>query len=160
VPLSQLAQARFVWEPGVVWRYGRQWAITVQSDVADGIQGPTVSMQIEPKLTALHDYPQFGDIDLIVLAGFVRGLVQGEKAELAGLQYSLFHRRANLCTHVCNVCFFIVASPLTRHSRGGWREPSGFFGASNDTGFPPNPAGMTERKINAREKYCKNMCID
>jgi multidrug efflux pump subunit AcrB len=54
VPLSQLAQARFVWEPGVVWRYGRQWAITVQSDVADGIQGPTVSMQIEPKLTALR----------------------------------------------------------------------------------------------------------
>jgi multidrug efflux pump subunit AcrB len=29
----------FVWEPGVVWREGRDWAITVQSDVADNIQG-------------------------------------------------------------------------------------------------------------------------
>jgi multidrug efflux pump len=55
VPISQLARARFVWEPGVVWREGREWAITVQSDVADNIQGPTVSGQIEPKLKALRD---------------------------------------------------------------------------------------------------------
>ena len=47
VPLSQLATPRFVWEPGVVWREGRDWAITVQSDVVDGIQGPTVSAQID-----------------------------------------------------------------------------------------------------------------
>ncbi|CAN7499975.1 efflux RND transporter permease subunit [Duganella sp. LjRoot269] len=55
VPISQLARAHFVWEPGVVWREGREWAITVQSDVADNIQGPTVSGQIEPKLKALRD---------------------------------------------------------------------------------------------------------
>jgi multidrug efflux pump len=36
-------RADFVWEPGVVWREGREWAIMVQSDVVDGIQGPTVS---------------------------------------------------------------------------------------------------------------------
>ncbi|HCN90125.1 MAG TPA: multidrug transporter AcrB, partial [Oxalobacteraceae bacterium] len=54
VPLSQLAQAHFVWEPGVVWREGREWAITVQSDVSDGIQGPTVSSQINPKLDRLR----------------------------------------------------------------------------------------------------------
>ncbi len=54
VPLSQLATPRFVWEPGVIWRYGREWAITVQSDVADGIQGPTVSMQIDPQLNDLR----------------------------------------------------------------------------------------------------------
>jgi multidrug efflux pump len=50
VPLSQLARVSMAWEPGVVWREGREWAITVQSDVADGIQGPTVSSQILPKL--------------------------------------------------------------------------------------------------------------
>jgi multidrug efflux pump subunit AcrB len=55
VPLSQLATPRFVWEPGVVWREGREWAITVQSDVVDGIQGPTVSSQIDPLLDALRD---------------------------------------------------------------------------------------------------------
>jgi multidrug efflux pump len=54
VPLSQLATPRFVWEPGVVWREGREWAITVQSDVVDGIQGPTVSSQIDPLLDALR----------------------------------------------------------------------------------------------------------
>jgi multidrug efflux pump subunit AcrB len=54
IPLSQLASPRFVWEPGVVWRQGRQWAITVQADVADGIQGPTVSGQIDPKLDSLR----------------------------------------------------------------------------------------------------------
>lgn len=54
VPLSQLARAQFVWEPGVIWREGRQWAVTVQSDVADGIQGPTVSGQLNPKLDALR----------------------------------------------------------------------------------------------------------
>jgi multidrug efflux pump subunit AcrB len=55
VTISQLARAHFVWEPGVVWREGRDWAITVQSDVADNIQGPTVSGQIDPQLKALRD---------------------------------------------------------------------------------------------------------
>jgi multidrug efflux pump subunit AcrB len=54
VPISQLARAHFVWEPGVVWREGREWAITVQSDVSDGIQGPTVSAQVNDKLGALR----------------------------------------------------------------------------------------------------------
>jgi multidrug efflux pump len=50
IPVSQVARIHFVWEPGVVWREGREWAITVQSDVVDGIQGPTVTAQILPKL--------------------------------------------------------------------------------------------------------------
>jgi multidrug efflux pump subunit AcrB len=54
VTISQLARAHFVWEPGVVWREGREWAITVQADVGDHIQGPTVSSQIEPELKALR----------------------------------------------------------------------------------------------------------
>jgi len=54
VPISQLARAHFVWEPGVVWRQGRDWAITVQSDVGDNIQGPTVSSQIDPQLDKLR----------------------------------------------------------------------------------------------------------
>jgi multidrug efflux pump subunit AcrB len=54
VPLSQLARIEFVWEPGVVWREGREWAIMVQSDVVEGIQGPTVSTQVGQKLDALR----------------------------------------------------------------------------------------------------------
>jgi len=54
VPISQLARVHFVWEPGVVWREGREWAITVQADVVEGVQGPTVSGQINPKLEELR----------------------------------------------------------------------------------------------------------
>jgi multidrug efflux pump subunit AcrB len=54
VTVSQIARPHFVWEPGVVWREGREWAITVQSDVVDGIQGPTVSSQINPQLDKLR----------------------------------------------------------------------------------------------------------
>ncbi|HEU4621828.1 MAG TPA: efflux RND transporter permease subunit, partial [Burkholderiaceae bacterium] len=54
VPMSQLARAQLVWEPGVLWRENRDWAITVQSDVVDGVQGPTVTMQIDPKLNDLR----------------------------------------------------------------------------------------------------------
>jgi multidrug efflux pump len=54
VTISQIARAHFVWEPGVVWREGREWAITAQCDVVDGIQGPTVSGQISDKLGALR----------------------------------------------------------------------------------------------------------
>ncbi|MDB5838836.1 MAG: efflux transporter permease subunit [Herminiimonas sp.] len=54
VPVSQVARPHFVWEPGVVWREGREWAITVQSDVVDGIQGPTVSSQLNPQLDRLR----------------------------------------------------------------------------------------------------------
>jgi multidrug efflux pump len=54
VTISQIARPHFVWEPGVVWRQGREWAITVQSDVVDGIQGPTVSTQVMEKLAPLQ----------------------------------------------------------------------------------------------------------
>ncbi len=54
IPLSQIVRAQFVWEPGIIWRENREWAITVQSDVVDGIQGPTVSSQIEPKLAEIR----------------------------------------------------------------------------------------------------------
>jgi len=46
VPLSQLVRAEFGWEPGVIWRQNRNYAITVQSEVKDGIQGPTVTAQV------------------------------------------------------------------------------------------------------------------
>jgi len=54
VTLSQVARIEFVWEPGVVFREGREWAIMVQSDVVDGIQGPTVSSQVGDKLAGLR----------------------------------------------------------------------------------------------------------
>ena len=54
VPVGQVARVAFVWEPGVVWREGREWAIMVQSDVVEGIQGPTVTAQVDQKLAAIR----------------------------------------------------------------------------------------------------------
>jgi multidrug efflux pump subunit AcrB len=48
VPLSQIAKAEFAWEPGVLWREGRDYAATVQGDIVDGVQGATVTAQIDP----------------------------------------------------------------------------------------------------------------
>ena len=54
VPIGQVARVQFVWEPGVVWREGREWAIMVQSDVVAGIQGPTVTTQVDQKLADIR----------------------------------------------------------------------------------------------------------
>ncbi|XYJ08590.1 efflux RND transporter permease subunit [Telluria sp. B2] len=54
VTIGQVARVEFVWEPGVIWREGREWAIMVQSDVVPGIQGPTVSGQVGEKLAELR----------------------------------------------------------------------------------------------------------
>ena len=90
VPLSQLARARFVWEPGVVWREGRQWAVTVQSDVADGIQGPTVSGQINPQLDQLR-----------------AGLPAGYKIDLAGAAADSGKAQESIAANVPLVIFII-----------------------------------------------------
>src|SRR5690606_22830810 len=52
-PLTQLAQASFVWEPGVLWRETRDHAATVQRDIVEGLQGATVTEQIDPQLDAI-----------------------------------------------------------------------------------------------------------
>lgn len=90
VPLSQLAHISMVWEPGVVWREGREWAVTVQSDVVDGIQGPTVSSQISPKL------------DLIRAS-----LLPGYKIELAGAAADSGKAQASIAANVPLVIFII-----------------------------------------------------
>ncbi|AXW62000.1 multidrug transporter AcrB [Ralstonia solanacearum] len=54
VPLTQVARVGFAWEPGVIWRENRDYGITVQSDVVDGVQGPTVTEQINPLLDKIR----------------------------------------------------------------------------------------------------------
>jgi multidrug efflux pump subunit AcrB len=54
IPLSQIAHWEQGWEPGVLWRDARKYAITVQGDVIEGVQGATVSMALWPKLQALQ----------------------------------------------------------------------------------------------------------
>jgi multidrug efflux pump subunit AcrB len=90
VPLSQLARVTLAWEPGVVWREGREWAVTVQCDVVDGIQGPTVSSQIDPKLDAIR-----------------ASLLPGYKIELAGAAADSGKAQESIAANVPLVIFII-----------------------------------------------------
>lgn len=90
VTISQIARPQFIWEPGVVWREGREWAITVQSDVVDGIQGPTVSSQISPKLDKLR-----------------ANLPAGYKIELAGTAEGSDIAQQSIAANVPLVIFII-----------------------------------------------------
>ena len=54
IPIGQIVRSRFDWEPGVLWRQGRDYAATVQGDVVEGLQGATVTAQIDPLFAPLR----------------------------------------------------------------------------------------------------------
>jgi multidrug efflux pump subunit AcrB len=56
VPLTRLAKVRFDWELGVMWREGRDFAVTVQGSVVEGVQGPTVTTELRPALQQLQSF--------------------------------------------------------------------------------------------------------
>ena len=53
VPFSQFGKAAPNFEPGVLWRRDRQWAITIQGEVTPGVQSPDVAMAIDAQLTEI-----------------------------------------------------------------------------------------------------------
>ena len=53
VPLSQVARVQPGFEEPVLWRRNRDMALTVRSDVVDGVQGPFATAQIRPTLTSI-----------------------------------------------------------------------------------------------------------
>jgi len=55
VPLSQLARIEPAFEEPVLWRRNRDMALTVRSDVVDGVQGPYATAQIRPSLQPIVD---------------------------------------------------------------------------------------------------------
>src|SRR6202030_1060278 len=54
VPLSQIAQVDFSHEEPILWRINRDMAITVRSDVIDGVQPPDVTNAVWPKLASIR----------------------------------------------------------------------------------------------------------
>ena len=54
VPFSQFGKARPMFEPGVIWRYSRLPAVTIQAETAPGKQAPDVTNAINPQLDALR----------------------------------------------------------------------------------------------------------
>jgi multidrug efflux pump subunit AcrB len=88
IPLSQIASSEFAWEPGVIWRENRDFAVTVQGDVVDGVQGPTVTAQLWPELQRLRSRMPAG-YD-VVIAGAVAESSKGQGSIAAGVPMMLF----------------------------------------------------------------------
>jgi multidrug efflux pump len=88
IPMAQIAEPVFGYEPGVVWREGRDFAITVQGDIVEGLQGPTVSAQIWPELQKLSQGMPPGY--RIEVAGAVEESSKGQGSLLAGVPVMLF----------------------------------------------------------------------
>jgi len=92
IPLLQIAKPVFNWEPGVMWREGRSYAITVNADVIEGIQGATVTQQLLPDLKKLEAKWQETDAGeyRIEVAGAVEESSKGSASIAAGMPLMLF----------------------------------------------------------------------
>ena len=92
IPLTQIAKPVFAWEPGVMWRENRDYAITVQSDIVEGLQGATVSAELLPKLKALEDTwkTQGFSAYRVQAAGAVEESSKGSASIAAGIPIMLF----------------------------------------------------------------------
>jgi multidrug efflux pump len=88
IPLTQIAKPVFTWEPGVMWRENRDYAITVQSDIVEGMQGATVTTQLLPQLKALEKKWSLGYE--IQVAGAVEESSKGTSSISAGVPIMLF----------------------------------------------------------------------
>ncbi len=88
IPLGQIAQANFVWEPGVLWREGRDYAATVQGDIIEGLQGATVTAQLNPLFEPIRARMLPGY--RIEVAGAVEESSKGQGSIAAGAPLMLF----------------------------------------------------------------------
>jgi len=88
IPLLQIARPVFDWEPGVMWREGREYAITVQADVVEGLQGATVTSEVLPALRKLEAGWPAGY--RIQVAGAVEESSKGSSSIAVGVPAMLF----------------------------------------------------------------------
>jgi multidrug efflux pump len=88
IPLTQIAKVELGWEHGLMWREGRRYAITIQGDVVDGVQGPTVSALVWPTLQQLAAQMPTGY--RIEVAGAVEESSKGQGSIVAGVPVMLF----------------------------------------------------------------------
>jgi len=94
IPLTQIARLSLGWEPGVLWREGRSYAVTVQGDVVEGMQGPTVTDElwgkgkaVGPLKAVMNRMPPGYEIQV---AGAVEEASKGQGSIAAGVPVMLF----------------------------------------------------------------------
>jgi multidrug efflux pump subunit AcrB len=88
IPLGQIARAGFAWEPGVLWREGRDYAATVQGDIVEGLQGATVTAQLDPLFKPIRANMPPGY--RIEVAGAVEESSKGQGSIAVGAPLMLF----------------------------------------------------------------------
>jgi multidrug efflux pump len=92
IPLTQIAKPIFAWEPGVMWRDNRDYSITVQGDIVEGLQGATVTAELLPALRKMEaGWRAKGMTDYrIEVAGAVEESSKGSASIAAGIPIMLF----------------------------------------------------------------------
>ncbi|MBS7807925.1 efflux RND transporter permease subunit [Variovorax sp. PCZ-1] len=92
IPITQIAKPIFVWEPGVMWRENRDYAITVNADITEGLQGATVTNELLPALKALEATWAAQGLSgyRIEVAGAVEESSKGSASIAAGMPIMLF----------------------------------------------------------------------
>jgi multidrug efflux pump subunit AcrB len=92
IPLTQIARPVFTWEPGVLWREGGNYAVTVQGDTTEGLQGATVTNELLPELRRIEQRwaAQGPGGYRIEVAGAVEESSKGQSSIAAGLPIMLF----------------------------------------------------------------------
>jgi multidrug efflux pump subunit AcrB len=92
IPATEIVRPVLTWEPGVMWREKREYAITVQSDIIEGLQGATVTNQLSPELKKLEEaWAQSAQPNYrIEVAGAVEESSKGSSSISAGLPIMLF----------------------------------------------------------------------
>ncbi|TFY96819.1 efflux RND transporter permease subunit [Ramlibacter rhizophilus] len=88
IPLTQIARPVPAWEPGVMWREGRDYAITVQSDVQEGLQPATVTNALLPRLREIESRWPTGY--RLHVAGAVEESSKGSSSIAVGVPLMLF----------------------------------------------------------------------
>ena len=92
IPLLQIVRPVLDWEAGVLWRENRDYAITVQGDVVEGLQGATVTAELQPVLKQISDgWAARGLSDYrIEVAGAVAESSKGSSSIAVGIPLMLF----------------------------------------------------------------------
>ncbi|MFO0490793.1 MAG: efflux RND transporter permease subunit, partial [Curvibacter sp.] len=92
IPLTQIAKPVLTWEPGVMWRENREYAITVQSDAIEGMQGATITAQLLPELRKLEARWHAAGLTgyHLEVAGAVEESSKGQGSIAAGVPIMLF----------------------------------------------------------------------
>ena len=92
IPLTQIAKPIFNWEPGVMWRDNRDYSITVQGDIVEGLQGATVTAELLPALRKLEAGWKAKGMTAyrVEVAGAVEESSKGSASIAAGIPIMLF----------------------------------------------------------------------